>query len=245
MSAISPQRFPTLVRVELRKLIDTRSGKLLFGAAIALTVALLGWKLAHTSSIPPTFGAYNASVLPSVSFLLPVLGLLAMTGEWTQRTALTTFTLSPRRLRVFGAKFTAAIALGLGVLVVTIPITLAATALGGAIAGSAEFANVGGEIRATVVMTLLQIVMGAAFGALVPITAVALGAFYAAPTVWSAFAPAALGRNARWLDIFDAYGRLASIHPTRHLAETMTAVAVWVLVPAAAGLLRSVRREVS
>ena len=33
-----------------------------------------------------------------VAFLAPLIGLLAMTSEWTQRTALTTFTLAPRRL---------------------------------------------------------------------------------------------------------------------------------------------------
>lgn len=243
-TTIGRQRFTTLLGVELRKLIDTRSGKLLFGSAIALPIALLVWKLTHTSTIPPTFGGYNASVLPSVSFLLPVLGLLAMTSEWTQRTALTTFTLSPRRLRVFTAKFSAAVMLGIGVLVVTVPLALGATALGGSIADGADYANAGGEIRATVIMTLLQIVMGAAFGALVPVTAVALGAFYAAPTVWSGFAPGLLGHNARWLDVFDAYGRLASTHPTRHLGETLTAITVWVLAPAAVGIYRSARREV-
>jgi len=242
---IRSQRFSTLLSVELRKLVDTRSGKVLFGSAIALTVGLLAWKLTHTSTIPVSFGSYNASVLPAVTFLIPVLGLLAMTGEWTQRTALTTFTMAPRRLRVFGAKFSAATLLGLGVLTVTVPVSLGATALGGAISDhGATFANVGGEIRSTVIATLLQIVMGAAFGALIPVTAAALGAFYAAPAVWTAFAPELLKGNARWLDIFDAYGRLGSGHPWQHLAQTLTAAAAWVVLPAAVGLYRSLRREV-
>ena len=37
-TTIGRQRFTTLLGVELRKLIDTRSGKLLFGSAIALTI---------------------------------------------------------------------------------------------------------------------------------------------------------------------------------------------------------------
>lgn len=242
--AIRPQRFSTLLRVELRKLTDTRSGKVLFGSAVTLTVGLLVWKLFHTSSVPVEFSRYNASVQPAVSLLLPVLGLLAMTSEWTQRTALTTFTLSPRRLRVFGAKFGAALVLGIGVLLVTVPLSLAATALGGVIGDGATYANAGGEIRATVIATLLQVVMGAAFGALIPVTAAALGAFFAAPTVWAAFAPEVLKDNSRWLDIFEAYDRLASNHPTHHLAQTLTAIAAWVLLPAAIGLYRSVRREV-
>ena len=62
--------------------------------------------------------------------------------------------------------------------------------------------------------------------------------------MWAAFAPEVLKDNSRWLDIFEAYDRLASNHPTHHLAQTLTAIAAWVLLPAAIGLYRSVRREV-
>jgi len=39
------------------------------------------------------------SVLPQ-SWLLPVLGIMAVTSEWTQRTGLVTHTLEPRRSRI-------------------------------------------------------------------------------------------------------------------------------------------------
>jgi hypothetical protein len=35
-----------------------------------------------------------------------------------------------------------------------------------------------------------------------------------------------------------------SIHPGRHLGETVTSITAWVVLPAAVGLYRSVRREV-
>ena len=54
-----------------------------------------------------------------------------MTSEWTQRTALTTFTLSPRRLGVIAAKFIAAIALSCAVMFVVLLLTGGAAALGG------------------------------------------------------------------------------------------------------------------
>ena len=59
--------------------------------------------------------------------LLPVIGVMAMTSEWTQRTALTTFTLSPRRVRVQLAKFVSAIVLSVVVLTATALLALAAT----------------------------------------------------------------------------------------------------------------------
>lgn len=237
--------FATQFRVELRKLTDTRSGRLLTAASVLLAVGLLVWKLANTATIPVTFGRYYASARPSVLFLIPLLGLLAMTSEWTQRTALTTFTMSPRRLSVFGAKFLAALTLALGALAVTTLVTFGATALGGAISGDgAVFTDIGTEIRSTLISTVLQVVMGAAFGAIIPVTAAAIGAFFAAPTVWTAVAPELLKDNARWLDIYEAYGRLGTDHPGRHLSQTLTAIAAWVVVPAIIGLYRSVRREV-
>ena len=44
--------------------------------------------------------------------LLPILGIMAATAEWTQRTGLVTFTLEPRRGRVVLAKALAALVLG-------------------------------------------------------------------------------------------------------------------------------------
>jgi hypothetical protein len=45
-----------------------------------------------------------------LSRLLPIALMLTMTSEWSQRTALTTFTLEPRRGRVLAAKLTAGMA---------------------------------------------------------------------------------------------------------------------------------------
>lgn len=42
-----------------------------------------------------------------MGIFLPVIGIIAVTGEWSQRTALTTFTLVPRRWRIVVAKIVA------------------------------------------------------------------------------------------------------------------------------------------
>ena len=42
-----------------------------------------------------------------LGYFLPVLLILMVTSEWSQRTGLTTFTLEPHRGRVVGAKFVA------------------------------------------------------------------------------------------------------------------------------------------
>lgn len=242
---IRRQRYATLVWVELRKMVDTRSGKGVLAAAIGLSVVLLGWKLAHTSSIEVSFGSYNSAGAPSVAFILPLVGLLAMTSEWSQRTALTTFTMSPRRLRVFTAKLVAALLLAGVVVATTLVLTLLATLLGGAISGhGASFDNVAGELRISIIATLLQVVRGAATGALLPLTGLAVGVYFVAPTAWAAAAPNLLHGASPWFDIFATYDRLASTSPGHDVPQTVTSILVWVVIPIAAGLHRSIHREV-
>ena len=62
-------------------------------------------------------------------------------------------------------------------------------------------------------MTALQVTMAAGFGALAAQTAVAVGAFLVAPTVWSVVGPLLFGANAQWLDVFSAYDQLSSDAP--------------------------------
>src|SRR5690349_7746965 len=86
----------TLIEVELRKMTDTRSGRWILAAIIAVVGGALGWKLAHPA-VELSFHNYGGAAATFVAYGAPLIGLLAMTSEWTQRTALTTFTLAPRR----------------------------------------------------------------------------------------------------------------------------------------------------
>ena len=60
-----------------------------------------------------TFAALFGATIGVASIFLPIVGLLLVTSEWSQRTALTTFTLVPERGRVVAAKLLAGCALAL------------------------------------------------------------------------------------------------------------------------------------
>ena len=120
---IRPQRLFTLLTVELRKLVDTRSGKAVLGIGLAIPLIALGWLLYRASGDVVSW-RYFSQIAPVLGLTIPLIGLFAMTSEWTQRTALTTFTLSPRRGRVLGAKFVAALLLSMAVLSAVIALTL-------------------------------------------------------------------------------------------------------------------------
>ena len=116
--------------------------------------------------------------------------------------------------------------------------------IGGLVHGGATWAGTGTEIRSYVIIVATQVIMATAFGALAAQTTVAIGAFLAAPVVWAEVSEPLLGKVAPWFDVFSAYNHLASGHPLDHFAQTLTAVTLWVILPAAIGITRSLRREV-
>ena len=242
-AALPPLRFTTQLRVETRKLLDTRGGLAVIGLIIATCLFALIW-LVSQSKYPPTFHRYSTGAANIVAFLIPVVTLMAMTAEWTQRTALTTFTMSPRRGRVLWAKFLSGLAVSTAVLVAVLLLAAAATGLGGMIHGNGSWELMGSDIRTYFIIMFLEVVMAAAFAAIAGHTAVALVAYFIFPSAWAAFASNVLGGTAEWFDIFAAYDRLSSSHPFDNLGQTLTAIGCWIVVPAVLGIRRSLRREI-
>jgi hypothetical protein len=235
-----------LVTVEARKMLDTWAGRLLLAGTFALALVGVGWKLFHLDGSALEFGEWLGAANAGVILLIPVLGILAMTSEWTQRTALTTFTLVPRRGRVLGAKLTAAVLLGAALTLAVVGVAAGGALVGGTIDGQAvAWGEAGRAVGGTVVASTLNVLMGAAFGALVMYTPVAVTLFYLAPTAWAIAGPAVLKDGSEWLDVDTAFGRLSDFSLAGHWVQTGTALLFWVALPLALGTVRSLRRNVS
>ncbi len=113
-SRLAPSRIPftRVLGVELTKIFDTRSGFWLtagIGISALLATAAVILFVPDASLTYDTFGA--AIGIPMV-VLLPVMAILSVTSEWSQRSGLTTFTLVPNRARVIMAKMIVAITVG-------------------------------------------------------------------------------------------------------------------------------------
>lgn len=237
------QSFLLLVRTEVRKSLDTRSGRWVLAAILLLCGASLGWDVLHAASEDVSFARYLGHAGQPLLLLLPVVGILAMTSEWSQRTALTTFTLSPRRLRVLIAKMVGALLIALATLAVVAAATAAATAVGSLLTdGPVSFDWSGKDAGGFVVANLLNVLMGVSFGAVLPMTAVALVAYFVAPTLFTVLSATVLASFGQWLDVFAAFDRVSRFDGA-HLGWTGTALAVWVVVPVVLGLWSSNRRE--
>src|SRR4029079_4046913 len=79
------------VAVELRKMVDTRAGFWLQVAMVALTVVVVVVRVLVGDTADHTFPSLLAAGLQPAAILLPVLGILLVTSEWSQRTGLITF----------------------------------------------------------------------------------------------------------------------------------------------------------
>src|SRR5690606_4268666 len=79
-----------LARVELRKMVDTRSGGWLLIAIAAIGLLVLGVIVFAAEAQDRTLYSMMQAVQLPLVLLLPVLGVLAATSEWGQRTVLAT-----------------------------------------------------------------------------------------------------------------------------------------------------------
>ena len=133
------------------------------------------------------------------AILLPIVGILAVTSEWSQRTTLTTFVLVPQRWRVVAAKVLAGLAIGALSVLVCLAAALVAAAVSGAPGGWDL------DLRTGLYQALSQmlgILGGTAFGMLFLSSPVAIVAYFALPTAWGITAElvSALREAGQWLD---------------------------------------------
>jgi hypothetical protein len=91
----------------------------------------------------------------------------------------------------------------------------------------------------------LVLVMGAAIGALVLQTAVAIVAYFVAPNVVLLAVATTMPAKAPWVDVNEAFGWLSRFDVSGHVGELVTPLFIWIAVPFAVGLWRSVHRNVS
>jgi len=241
----------TLSAVELRKSVDTRAGRWLLIIVGLIALGGLAIGLFAVPSGDRTFSTFSQITLNLTTLILPVVGILLITSEWSQRSALTTFALVPRRGRVLAAKLIAGLVLAIAGWAVAYGLALLGTALASRPAGLTGDA-VWGLSTSGVLQSLLFVVLamfgGIAFGLLFLNSAAAIVVNFILPTVWTIVSSLVPGlRDVQaWFDPGTTWGRLIGEHLAgKDWAEVLTTTAIWVLLPGAVGAYRMLTREVS
>jgi ABC-2 type transport system permease protein len=238
--------FSRLVTVEMRKMGDTRAGKWLMIAIVAITALVVGLILVFAPEDVKDFEGFLGAAATPQGFLLPVLGILLVTSEWGQRAALNTFTLVPHRGRIIGAKLVAAVLLGLAAIAAAILIA----ALAALVAGNDDVwgAYGFGDTGKFALLQTIGIVQGLAFGMLFLNSAAAIVAYFVLPIAFNIVTSIVerLRDVQPWIDPGTAQTPLFGSEALtgEEWAQLAVTTLIWVVLPGVIGAWRMMRAEV-
>jgi ABC-2 type transport system permease protein len=242
-----------LVKVEVRKSIDTRAGKWLLGIMVGGTAVAMAIMIAVGIANDNYYEIADFLLLAGwlIGLLLPVLGILSVTGEWSQRTNMVTFTLEPRRSRIVAAKLITGIVMSLAAAAVGAVIGILALGVfhlaGGATTWSVPVAAIAGFV----ILQVIGLLTGFAFGMIILNTPAAIVSFFVCNmTVPIVFVAAAANfdraeRIRPWID-FDlaqlplVSGQFGDVNWTQFAVAGL----IWLAIPVAFGIRRTLRAEV-
>jgi ABC-2 type transport system permease protein len=229
-----------LSRVELRKMVDTRAGITLIAIVGLIAVVAVVAILAAGNADDKNLATMYESTVALSSILLPIVGILAVTSEWSQRTALATFTLVPERWRVMVAKVAASLLLG----VLSVVACLGASAVGNAIEGGSWSLGASGLLY-PVLYQLLSMLGGFALGALFLSSPLAIVMYFALPMAIGILSELIDAIPADWIDTSRTFAPLVENEmASGDWGRLAVSAAIWIVLPLVLGLLRLQRAEV-
>jgi hypothetical protein len=243
-----------VTQVELRKMFNTRSGFWLI-ASIAISAAL-----ATTGVIlwapddELTYSTFATAIRFPVVIILPLIAILAVTSEWSQRTGLTTFTLIPHRSRTIAAKAIASVLIAIAAMVLTFAVGAVGNLLSAAVSGTTLVWDVTlTQCLYYVLGMVLSLMTGFMLGVLIRSSTGAIVAYFVLtfllPTIFGLLAESQQWFQdlQPWVDIqFSQSGlfifeRALTSEQWMHIAVTGI---TWLLAPLAIGLGFGMRAEV-
>jgi ABC-2 type transport system permease protein len=236
--------FTRLLRVEWGKATDTRAARWLLALVAASTVALILVPLLAPASTDQSYTGYLRFAAMGLTILLPVVSILTLTSEWSQRAVLITFTQEPRRIRVVTAKVAVSLLMAGAAAVFGGLVTVAGLGV-----AAASGRHVDANLSVVVVIgyllyIVLNVLAGAALGALLHNSAAAITLFFALPAgfllLGQAWRPIA-----EWIDSTTTFDWMLKGQWSGHTAQILVTVALWVTIPLSVGIARTIRREIN
>jgi ABC-2 type transport system permease protein len=253
-AAIAPIPLTRITRVELRKMFDTRSGFWLI-ASIAITSALAAiGVILWAPEAELTYSTFATAIRFPVIIILPLIAILAVTSEWSQRTGLSTFTLVPHRRRIIAAKAISSVIIAIAAMA----LAFAVGALGNLAGAAITDAPLVWDVTVTqclyyVLGMVLSLLIGFMLGVLIRSSTGAIVAYFiltfAVPTVFGLLAESQewFRTLQPWVDIqFAQAGLFVFEHSLTgtEWAHIVVTGATWLLLPLLVGLGLVMRSEV-
>ena len=241
-----------VIGVELRKMFDTRSGFWLMASVVIVGVLTTVGTILFAPDADLSYYTFAKAIGFPMTVLLPIIAVLAITGEWSQRSGLSTFTLVPHRNRVIAAKVIASLTVGVVAMVFALVIGLLGNLAGTAIAGTELVWDVSFAHGVNIIVgSLLCLLTGTMLGVLFRSTPVALVAYFIyallVPTVFEILASSEKWfQDLRpWVDLNLAESWLfEGTLSGEQWTQLSVSVAIWLVLPGLVGLRMVMRSEV-
>jgi len=241
-----------LVTVELRKMFDTRSGFWMLVSIGVLSVVAAGSVLVFAPDSDVTYETFARAIGFPMSVILPMIAILAVTSEWSQRSGLTTFTLVPHRGRIVTAKLAATLVVGVTSMLVALGIGAVGNVLGSTIKGVDTVWDISlNQVLSIILANVLGMLVGFMLGVLIRNSAGAVVGYFVFAFVLPTLSALLAGSQAwfrdlqPWVDFNFAQTQLydGALHAAEwaHLGVTS---AIWVLVPLLVGIRLVLKSEV-
>lgn len=251
--AIPRVSFARLTRVELVKMFNTRSGFWLAASIVILSVLATVGVIVFGSDDAITYDNFAGAIGMPMAIILPIMAVLSVTSEYSQRTGLTTFTLVPSRARVIAAKAVVVLVIGVVSMLVATSIGALGNLLGAGIRGVDPVWDFSAANLAMVILaTVIGMAMGFTLGVLLRNSPAAIVAYF----VYSFVFPNVMGALAYyrpsfedtwpWVDLFYNQTYLYDEVPSggTYWVQLGVTALVWLVLPLAIGLRMLMRSEV-
>ena len=250
---VRPVPITRLVTVELRKMFDTRSGFWMLLSIGVLSVVAAGSVLVFAPDSDVTYESFARATGFPMSVILPMIAILGVTSEWSQRSGLTTFTLVPSRGRVIGAKAFATLLVGVGSVAVAFAVGALGNVAGSALAGVDTVWDISLTMASQMVLfNLIGMAIGFTLGVVIRSSAAAIVGYFVVSLVmpgvlvllaqvrpWFADLQAWIDWNETQVALLE--GAMDSGEEWAMLGSTTM---IWIVVPLVVGLLSLRRSEV-
>ena len=251
----SARPIPTtrLVKIELRKMFNTRSGFWMLVSIGVLSVIATGSVLIFAPDSDVTYESFaRASGFP-MSVILPMIAILGVTSEWSQRSGLTTFTLVPSRGRVIGAKALATAVVGVVSMAVAFAVGAVGNLLGSTIMGLDTVWDVSlAAVPQIVLGNLVGMTIGFTLGVVLRNSAAAIVGYFVVSFVMPGLL-LLLAQVRSWFEDLQPWidwneTQVALLEGATNTGEEWamlgSTTAIWIVIPLVVGLLSLRRSEV-
>jgi hypothetical protein len=235
-------------------MFNTRSGFWLIASIAISAVLATGGVILWAPDDQLTYSTFATAIRFPVVIILPLIAILAVTSEWSQRTGLTTFTLIPHRSRIIAAKAISAVLIAIAAMV----LTFALSALGNLLSTTLTGTTLVWDVTLTqclyyVLGMILSLLTGFMLGVLIRSSTGAIVAYFiltfVLPTIFGLLSDTQRWFHdlQPWIDIQFAQSGLFIFDRAltgEQWAQIVVTGVTWLLMPLAIGLGCVMRAEV-